>query len=291
MTCVRFARTRPCPKPPPGRWAGPAYDAWTSSLDRAGYLAAVGTVRARIAAGEVYQVNVCRVLSAPLPEPVGPFGLATVLAAGNPAPYQGALVVPSRGVWIVSASPERFLQRVGEVVRSQPVKGTARPGAAMLDKDVAENVMITDMVRNELGRLAEVGSVEVPELLYADPHPGLVHLVSTVTARLSPGVGWAELLSLAPPASVTGAPRSTATRLIAEVEPVPRGPYCGVLGWIDADQRRGDLAVAIRTFWRAEERLHFGTGAGITWGSDPAAEWAETELKAARLVALASAGG
>lgn len=218
--CVRFARVRRCPDPPPGVWHGPAVRTWESSLDRGSYLAAVQAVRGQIAAGEVYQVNICRVLTAPLSGRADPFGLAGRLAAGNPAPFQGVLAVPSIGRWLVSASPERFLRRTGRQVCSQPVKGTARPGAGMLEKDMAENVMITDMVRNDLGRLAVPGSVDTPDLLRLQSLPGLDHLVSTVTARLADGVGWADLLAAAaPPASVTGAPRASATGLIGRLEP------------------------------------------------------------------------
>ncbi len=116
-----------------------------------------------------------------------------------------------------------------------------------------------------------------------------MHLVSTVTALLADGHGWSELLAATfPPGSVTGAPKSSALRIIGELEPAPRGPYCGAIGWVDADRGRGELAVGIRTFWVRDGELRFGTGAGITWGSDPGREWAETELKAARLIGLAS---
>ena len=116
-----------------------------------------------------------------------------------------------------------------------------------------------------------------------------MHLVSTVAARLRPGTGWADLLAAAfPPGSVTGAPKSSALRILAGLEPVHRGPYCGAVGWVDADRREAVLAVGIRTFWVEAGALRFGTGAGITWGSDPGREWEETELKAARLVGLAS---
>jgi para-aminobenzoate synthetase component 1 len=148
--------------------------------------------------------------------------------------------------------------------------------------------MIVDLVRNDLGRVCEPGSVTVPALCALEHHPTFVHLVSTVRGALRPDVGWADLLAATfPPGSVTGAPKIAALDVIRALEPVPRGPYCGAVGWVDADAGIGSLAVGIRTFWIAEERLHFGTGAGITWGSDPAAEWAETELKAARLLALA----
>jgi para-aminobenzoate synthetase component 1 len=116
-----------------------------------------------------------------------------------------------------------------------------------------------------------------------------VHLVSRISARLRPEAGWADLLAASfPPGSVTGAPKSAALDAIRALEPVPRGPYCGAVGWVDADRRMAALAVGIRTFWASGGLLHFGTGAGITWGSDPAREWDETELKARRLLAVAA---
>ena len=116
-----------------------------------------------------------------------------------------------------------------------------------------------------------------------------MHLVSTVRARLRPDAGWADLFAASfPPGSVTGAPKSSALTAIRTLEQVPRGPYCGAVGWVDADARRATLAVGIRTFWAAGDRLHLGTGAGITWGSDAALEWDETELKAHRLLAVAA---
>jgi para-aminobenzoate synthetase component 1 len=190
---------------------------------------------------------------------------------------------------IVSASPELFLRREGDVLTSAPIKGTARTPEGLLPKDTAENVMITDLVRNDLQRVSRPGTVEVTGLLRIEHHPGLVHLVSTVQGRMRAGTGWAEILeALSPPGSVSGAPKSTALRAIADLEPVPRGPYCGAVGWVDADRGTATLAVGIRTFWWNRGRIHFGTGAGITWGSDPAGEWHETELKAGRLLSLAA---
>jgi para-aminobenzoate synthetase component 1 len=251
----------------------------------------VRTIRAAIAAGDVYQVNLTRRLSAPLPDGADVVALGAALAGGNPAPHAAVVRLPAQGVHVASASPERFLRREGRIVTSQPIKGTAATVAELLPKDRAENVMIVDLVRNDLGRVCEWGSVEVPALCAVEHHPGLVHLVSTVRGTLRADVGWPELLAATfPPGSVTGAPKGSARQAIAALEPVPRGPYCGAVGWVDADRGTARLAVAIRTFWREPGRLCFGTGAGITWGSDPAAEWDETELKAARLVALASGG-
>jgi para-aminobenzoate synthetase component 1 len=219
---------------------------------------------------------------------------------------------------VVSASPELFLRLDGDLLTSAPIKGTATTPDGLTAKDRAENVMITDLVRNDLQPVCLPGTVEVTALLHVEHHPGLVHLVSTVQGRLDPdlaGTGdlWSRVLAATyPPGSVSGAPKSAALRVIADLEPVPRGPYCGTVGWIDADAGRAELAVGIRTFWwtaddpattaahapaRTPEggvqpvtgTLRFGTGAGITWGSDPEAEWAETELKARRLIGLASA--
>lgn len=285
-------------------WQGPPRGAWGTSLDEPRYVAGVEAIRADIREGDVYQVNLCRVLSASLPAAApGPdaVALSHVLSKGNPARHAARIVVPASGTmpgaWIVSASPELYLRVDGDRLSSSPIKGTAAPGAPMLDKDEAENVMITDLIRNDLSHVAEPGSVATPELLGVHQLPGLSHLQSTVSARLAPAFDWtagmwgALFSGTFPPGSVSGAPKAAALRIIAREEPVARGPYCGAIGWIDADARVAELAVGIRTFWWNDDdggTLRFGTGAGITWGSEPAAEWEETVLKARRLIALAS---
>jgi para-aminobenzoate synthetase component I len=286
--CARFADVRPA-APQRASWRGPRVDSWRSSMDVCAYQGAVEQIRKYIAAGEVYQANLCRVLEAALPvRDVDILGLAGLLSQGNPAPFEAVVRLPTHDVQVVSASPELFLRRDGDMVASSPIKGTGATQADLLAKDYAENVMIVDLVRNDLGRVCDVGTVVVPGLCVVEQHPGLVHLVSTVRGRLAAGVGWPELFEATfPPGSVTGAPKSSALRIVQALEPVPRGPYCGAVGFVDADRRTGVLAVGIRTFWVVGDRLHFGTGAGITWGSDPAREWAETELKAARLLAVA----
>lgn len=293
LTCARFrdVQEEPVPVPVPGQWRGPAAGDWTSSLDRAAYTAGVRRIREHIAAGEVYQANLCRVLSAPVAPDADVDALTALLARGNPAPYAGTIRLPGHGVEIATASPELFLRRRGGIVESGPIKGTGRTEADLLEKDYAENVMIVDLVRNDVGRVCATGTVSVPDLCAVEKHPGLVHLVSTVRGELRDGAGWPELLDAAfPPGSVTGAPKSSALRIIDALETAPRGPYCGGVGWVDADRGVAELAVGIRTFWidRAEGMLRFGTGAGITWGSDPEGEWRETELKASRLLAVAS---
>jgi para-aminobenzoate synthetase component 1 len=258
-------------------------------LGRSAFTAAVEDVREAIGRGDVYQVNVTRRLRAPLPAGASMVDLGGLLAARHPAPHAAVVELPAQGVRVASASPELFLERRGEVVRSSPIKGTAATADGFLAKDRAENVMIVDLVRNDLGRVCEPGSVRVPVLLAEEHHPGLVHLVSTVQGRLRPDAGWPELLAATfPPGSVTGAPKLAAVAHLQELEPCPRGVYCGAVGWVDADRRRGSLNVAIRTFFVEDGRLCFGTGGGITWDSTADGEWAETELKARRLLALAS---
>lgn len=275
-----------------GSWVGPDPDSWTTSLDEDAYIAAVEAVRAHISRGEVYQANICRVLRTPLDQDSDIVGLHKRLVEGNPAPHAGALRLPEHGIHIASASPELYLRRAGERITSRPIKGTGVRATDMLAKDEAENVMIVDLVRNDLGRVCSTGSVTVPGLLELEPHPGLVHLVSTVAGDLRPGTTWPQILEATfPPGSVTGAPKLAALDIIRAQERGPRGPYCGAFGWVDADAGTAELAVAIRTFWREDSAtgatLCFGTGAGITWDSDARAEWRETQLKAARLLAVA----
>lgn len=303
VTAVRFGTVQrtplaeTTPADPIRRVGWPALDGdWSSSLDKAGYHGAVAEVRQRVADGFVYQANICRVLEYPLGDGADLDGLAAIVAAGNPAPYAGRLRVDAAALDIVCASPESYLARVGRRVVSSPIKGTSRPGEPMLAKDVAENVMIADLVRNDLSAVCEPGSIDTEALCAVEPHPGLDHLVSRIAGRLRQGVTWREIFAATfPPGSVSGAPKSSALRTIADLEAVPRGPYCGAIGWVDADAQSAELAVGIRSFWTRRDpdgvrHLCFGTGAGITWGSDPHLEWQETELKAARLIALASRG-
>ena len=287
--CARFSTVRPA-VPWRGRpWVGVPEATWSSSLDRPAFESGVSAIREAIAAGDVYQVNLTRRLSAPLPDGADVAALGAALAEGNPAPFSAVVRLPGHGIHVASASPERFVSRAGSVVRSSPIKGTAPVAAELLAKDRAENVMIVDLVRNDLGRVCEWGSVQVPSLLAIEEHPGLVHLVSTVEGRLRPEIGWPELIDATfPPGSVTGAPKLAALDHIARLEPCPRGVYCGAVGWVDADRTEGSLNVAIRTFWFADGHIHLGTGGGITWDSTPAGEWAETELKARRLRRVAS---
>jgi len=256
---------------------------WISSLSQSQYIDYVKLIQRSIADGWVYQVNACRQLSLPIESGRRLRGLFSEILINNPAPWASYLEIP--GLNIASASPELFLKRTGNRVRTSPIKGTQLPGQSHFGaKDMAENVMIVDLMRNDFGAICKNGSVSVPRLLASEPHPGLVHLVSDVEGELRSGISWSEIISsLQPPGSISGAPKSSAISVITENESA-RGPYCGALGWVQGDAC--ELSVAIRIFWK-DDALRFGTGAGITWGSDPSDEWEETQLKAHRLISIA----
>ena len=258
---------------------------WNSSLNELDYCKYVEEIRQAIASGWVYQVNACRVLNTEFTG-IEIASLFSKILLENPAPYASYLSLP--GIQIASASPELFLRRNGLQLITSPIKGTQElREKGFGKKDQSENVMIVDLMRNDLGQICEPGSVEVAELLRSEEHPGLRHLVSDVVGTLKPNLKWAEILNpLLPAGSISGAPKSSALQVISKNETVQRGPYCGILGWIKGDT--AELSVAIRTFWNAKDgQLRFGTGAGITWGSEPNAEWEETQLKARKLISIA----
>ena len=285
ITLARFQTTLDAPFPFNGSNWKPLEGEWVSSLDEAGYCAYVERIRRSIADGWVYQVNACRQLQieSDREELASLFGK---LQSNNPAPHAAFLSLPN--LKIASASPELFLSRKGSRVKTSPIKGTqALDEDGFGNKDESENVMIVDLMRNDLGQICVPGSVEVAELLRSEDHPGLRHLVSDVVGELRQGVTWSEIFSaLIPAGSISGAPKSSALSVISENEVLKRGPYCGILGWVQGD--RAELSVAIRIFWQENDGyLKFGTGAGITFSSEATAEWNETELKAERLISIA----
>ncbi|NCV16380.1 MAG: anthranilate synthase component I family protein, partial [Actinobacteria bacterium] len=263
-------------------WSPISDDAWQSTFDKSTYCSYVERIREKISAGEVYQVNACRILSADNKSNPSLLPLAEKIVDENPAKF--AAYLNFGDIQVASASPERFISLQDGVAISSPIKGTSATDE-FLEKDRAENLMIVDLIRNDLSKVAKTGSVTTPRLLATEAHPGLFHLVSDVRAELSDGKDLVDLLlAMSPPGSVSGAPKSSALKIIEENE-TPRGPYCGVLGFSDGN--RAELAVGIRIFWQEEDQiLHFGTGAGITWGSDSELEWDETELKARKLIGL-----
>jgi para-aminobenzoate synthetase component 1 len=257
-----------------------AFGEWERSWGDEEYAAAIEAVRSAIARGDVYQVNLVQHLSAPAAGHVQ--GLTPALA--RYAPLQPAPVM-GEGWAIVSASPELFLARRGRRVWTCPIKGTRPLGQHVEgEKDAAEHVMIVDLERNDLSRVCEPGSVRWPELMAERELTGVTHLVSTVEGTLREDVTLAELLAATfPGGSVTGAPKIAAIDLIAELEPVGRGASMGALGtlWPNGDL---DLALTIRTFAVAGDRIHLWVGGGIVWDSDPHAEIEESWTKARPLL-------
>jgi para-aminobenzoate synthetase component 1 len=268
---------------------------FVSSLDRRAFEARVEAIRAAIAAGEIYQANLSRRLEAPFGEDSWP--LFRRLRTGDPALFAAYLDlgadVEGRPRAIASASPEPFLavDTAGRVV-SDPIKGTRPRGRSRAEdralarellasvKDRAENTMIVDVLRNDIGRVSRPGSVRVPRLCRLERTAAVQHLVSTVTGRLAPGRDPFDLLSAAfPGGSITGAPKLRAMEILERLETVRRGPYTGALGWIGPDGAMA-TSVIIRTFVADGRRLSLNVGGGITWRSDPAEEWAETVAKA-----------
>ena len=300
--------TRKAPGPA-APWNGPPATAWSSSLTAKQYCAAVEELQELIAAGSLKQCNLTRVLSAPWPARNGKesgeseraggepdaAALFELLKSQHPAPFSGYVHVPGGGavapIWLVSASPELFLRRDGVQITATPIKGTAPSAEQLEPKDDIESRFVAGEVAAEFARVCTPVSVEIsaPRI---EAHPGLVQLVRTVSGELEPArtcAPWEAIFThLFPPASVVGFPRPAADAAIRRLEKTARGPYCGVFGWIDGDRQQAELAVTIRSFWWAQNQLHFGTGAGITADSKPRAEWEETELKAAQLLRLAS---
>lgn len=260
------------------------------------HLAAVERAITAIRAGQLYQVNVCARFAARLTgSPVELFAAGLRRWAPD---YAAFLRTPDRT--LVSFSPELFLHRDGDRVRTAPIKGTRRrlghPGPdaqAAADligsaKERAENVMIVDLMRNDLSRVCRPGTVETPSLLDVRPAPGVWHLVSEVTGRLAPGTADADLLAACfPPGSVTGAPKSSALRLITELEDAGRGAFTGAIGYLGPGV--AEFNVAIRTFEISGDRLELGAGGGVTAASVPMQEWQECLVKAAPLLELGGA--
>ena len=282
---ARFSNVqRDQPFPETAKWVR-LKSIWKSSLNRTQYYNYVEEIRRRVSTGDVYQANACRVLSTPF-NGTSLDALFTDLLEENYAPYAAFLRLPE--LEIASATPELFLRRDGKRILTSPIKGTLDYTTTDLfgAKDQSENIMIVDLMRNDLSRICQTGSVEVSDFLRIEHHPSIRHLVSDIRGTLRENTSWDELLTaLLPPGSVSGAPKHSALEIIKANEPVARGIYCGVIGWIEGEQSL--LGVAIRTFWSQERTIYFGTGAGITWPSDPHLEWRETELKANRLIGIA----
>jgi para-aminobenzoate synthetase/4-amino-4-deoxychorismate lyase len=261
------------------------------------YLASIDSAIGRIHAGEFYQLNLCTRLVSESAD--GAAVLFARLAAKLDPPYGGLLIntpgddedgAPTQAV--VSVSPELFLRVRGSTVMSQPIKGTATRATGDVDspvlrasaKDAAENIMIVDLMRNDLSQICRPGTVTVEKLLELQAHPGLWHLVSTVSGQLADGVTTSRLLAATfPPGSVTGAPKYSALGGIGDLEPYARGSYTGTLGF-SSPLAGADFNVLIRTLECSEHKIELGIGGGITADSVATGEWDECLAKAAPLV-------
>jgi len=268
-----------------------ALDPWEPTVTAADYAAAVADIRERIAAGDTYQVNYSLRLRSRL--------------TGDPRSFYADLARAQRGAWsayvdtgplvVASASPELFFAMEGDHLTSRPMKGTAPRGRwaaedrdqadrlARSAKERAENLMIVDLIRNDMGRVASVGSVAVPALFEAEQYDTLWQMTSTVECRLREGMRLADVFAaLFPCGSVTGAPKVSTMEIIAGLETSPRGPYCGAIGYLAPGGRRAAFNVAIRTavIDTASGEAEYGTGGGVTWDSTAEAEHAEAFVKA-----------
>ncbi|HWW02923.1 MAG TPA: aminodeoxychorismate synthase component I [Candidatus Acidoferrum sp.] len=260
----------------------------SANLSRAEFIARVERAQAYIRSGDIYQVNLSQRLTAPWA--ASGWVLFRRLGEVSPAPFSAWL--DCGDFQIASTSPESFLRLSGAQIRTRPIKGT-RPRAAnpALDarlayelqtsgKEVSELIMITDLLRNDLGKVCEFGSVQVPELIRLERFPQVQHLVSTVEGRLRPGLSHLEALRCCfPGGSITGAPKFRAMEIIDELEPLARGPYTGALGYFGFN-RESQLSIIIRTAICKGGEAHFQVGAGIVADSQPAAEYDETLAKA-----------
>ena len=268
------------------------------TITRETHEARVAATVEHVLAGDVFQVNLAQRFVAPLPVGFDALAFHGRLRGANPAPFSAYLDFDE--VRIASSSPERFLEVRGGCVEARPIKGTARRSGdptqdalaaarlAASEKDRAENVMIVDLMRNDLSKVCEDSSIEVPVLCGIESYAGLHHLVSVVTGRLAKGRDAIDAVAAAfPGGSITGAPKIRAQEIITALEGHGRGVYCGSIGWIGHDGAM-DLDIAIRTvIFRAGEAT-FSVGGGITALSEPAAEYEETLTKAARILAAAS---
>ncbi|HXC25055.1 MAG TPA: aminodeoxychorismate synthase component I [Gemmatimonadaceae bacterium] len=273
--------------------AGP----WSSTFTAETYVTAVERVRAYIRQGEIFQANLSQRFCVPLGDGsvAAPWTLYRRLRSLNPAPF--ASYFDFGDAVIVSISPERFLfVDANGTVETRPIKGT-RPRATseaqdtayqdellQSGKDAAEHVMIVDVLRNDLSRVCTYGSVTVPSLMAHERHPTVHHLVSTITGQLRSTATPIDLLHACfPGGSITGAPKIRAMEIIAELEPVTRGPYCGTIGYLSTSGAM-DSSIAIRTCVITHGQAYFSAGGGIVADSEPTEEYAETLVKAQALL-------
>jgi para-aminobenzoate synthetase component 1 len=277
-----------------GPRGAPYLEGWQSNFTRPEYEAAVARTVDYILEGDIFQANIAQRFLAPITAGFEAFAFYEILRVRNPATFSAYLDYGS--IKIASSSPERLLSFEGALAEARPIKGTRRrdpdlgiDAALRADllasrKDRAENVMIVDLLRNDLSRVCEPGSVEVPVLCGLESYASVHHLVSVVNGRLAGERSPLDLFSACfPGGSITGAPKVRAMEIIAEIERVPRNAYCGSIGWLGLSGRM-DWNIAIRTVSFHDGAASFHGGGGITARSVPAAEYEETLTKVDRIL-------
>jgi para-aminobenzoate synthetase component I len=265
--------------------------AWSAEVSRAQHMTRVERVLEYIRAGDIYQANVAARFSAPRPAGVSAADIFLALRTGNPAPFT-AYIGCGQDAAVASVSPERFLRLGADgAIETRPIKGTRPRGASPAEdaaaaaellassKDHAENLMIVDLLRNDISRVATPGTVRVPVLAVLESFASVHHLVSVIEGQLRLDHTAIDLLRAAfPGGSITGAPKLRAMEIIAELEGIARGPYCGATAWIGFDGAM-DSAILIRTVTIGRDEVVAQAGGGIVADSDPAAEWDEALVK------------
>jgi para-aminobenzoate synthetase component 1 len=285
-----------------------------SNFTRSEYIAAVENIQERIRCGDTYQTNLTQRLTVKLPKKTSAQSVFWNLRKAHPAPF--AAFISRRHSAVVSASPERFFRVEGNTISTSPIKGTRPRGKTKAEdaalkhellssqKDIAENTMIVDLLRNDLGRICQYGSIRVEKLCNLEEHPTLLHLVSTISGELRKDVSFSDILkAVFPSGSITGAPKISTMRIIDEIEPAPRGLSMGAIGVSIPDSKSKilkpnlaprsqlstlhhvfDLSVAIRTMTVHNGRAVFNVGGGIVIDSEPQKEYEESLLKAKALL-------
>jgi len=289
------------PGPSPPDWN--AHGVWKADLDRADIEQRIACIVEYIHAGDIFQANFTQRFQAKRPEGLSDFTLYKRLRAINPAPF-AAFMRCGENLSVAGASPELFLRLHADgVVEAHPIKGT-RPRAddkgvdkkladQLLgsEKDRAENLMIVDLMRSDLGRVCETGSIHVPQLCELESFTSVHHLTSVIMGKLRRDAGPIDLLRACfPGGSITGAPKIRAMEIIHELETAPRGVYCGCLGWIGFDGAM-DMSMTIRTLTIAGDTILAQAGGGIVADSDPAAEYEESMTKIAPLLRAVTGDG
>ncbi len=270
-----------------------------SNVSRSDYLRMIDAIKEEIRSGNTYQANLTRQIEAELPSNAEPAAIFGRLRSRHPAPFSAYISRP--GSTVISASPERFFKIESGKISASPIKGTRPRGSTpdsddelrkellKSEKDRAENTMIVDLLRNDLGRVCEFGSVTVEKLCEIEEHPSLFHLVSTINGKLRGGLKFGEIIeALFPCGSITGAPKLSTMKIINRLEPNPRGLSMGAIGYyLPASFGLGemiDLSVAIRTMVIRDGVASFNVGGGIVIDSDPQKEWDETVTKSVALL-------